>query len=191
MSALSSASKDREYVAKMQEQKKQVRGVSSNDLTRRSKSSFCSRADVRHTSRTRPRSDSRDAREGAVSEDSQEEYNWVSYYYNSEMSTSEFDDDDDDWADDKSEHKGPVHSWTPNDNLEEVLLNSFQNFNNKSTSDRLYSSPSISGRSQSDCKKFHRGGDSCPRCAQDVLPHQIGDFKEELSVLRQALLASL
>jgi len=162
MSALRSATKEKGHVAKMQHQQD---NVTHQQLRKRPpRPAF-----------TRPRCDSRVARA--------ESYSWQSYYYTSESSSSDYDDDDDD---DKSDH-----SWQPKDDLEEILLSSLQNFNIKKTSDRLYNRSSSSGRGQkkTGCK-FHRNGNTCPRCEQDVLPHQLGDFKDELSVLRQALLGT-
>lgn len=169
MSALRSATKEKEYVAKMQQQQKELlttevgTGASGDDDLRSSQTSCAS---------SRSESDeSRGSRAGS------RDYSWESYYYSSEHSSSELADDD-------------FESWEPKDDLEEILLNSLQNF--KLTSDRMYNGSSDFGRGQEkSCTKFHsEGEDTCPRCEQDVLPHQVGDFEEELSVLRQALLAS-
>jgi len=124
---------------------------------------------------------------------SSSDYGWQSYYY-SENSSSEFDVDDDDdddlWHDDKSDH-----SWEPRDDLEEVLLNSLQNFKMASDRNVMYNRIDSCGRGQKTAScNIYKNGNTCPWCEQDVLPHQLGDmdryFKEELSVLRQARLGT-
>lgn len=169
MSALRSATKEKEYVAKMQKQQKELLATEVGTGTRG--------GDVLPSSQTSCASSRSESGESRGSRAGSRDYSWESYYYSSEHSSSELADDD-------------FESWEPKDDLEEILLNSLQNF--KLTSDRMYNRSSDFGRGQEkSCTKFHsEGEDTCPRCEQDVLPHQVGDFEEELSVLRQALSAS-